>query len=171
MATAKKTGGTKATNGKKATKQKRQTVAEGRPSRSPIVCSNPRIGKPLTRSELSRVKNLSRYYSSSDEIAVKIDRHMDTVREWKTVGGDYYYPEFVEAMEKGRAECRGLIRSKQVELALGGNVTMLIWTGKQLLGQREVKALEVTKTNDELDLILEEASAELFAEGKKKAGK
>jgi hypothetical protein len=36
-------------------------------------------------------------------------------------------------MQKGRVA----LRSKQFELALAGNPTMLIWLGKQVLGQRD----------------------------------
>jgi len=38
---------------------------------------------------------------------------------------------------KARAEMKNGLRRKQVKVAMGGNVTMLIWLGKQILGQRE----------------------------------
>jgi hypothetical protein len=44
---------------------------------------------------------------------------------------------FGPAMEKGRAERKLKLRQKQTEVALDGNVTMLIWLGKQELGQRD----------------------------------
>jgi len=44
---------------------------------------------------------------------------------------------FATEIEKGRAELRQSIRRKQVSVALGGNVTMLIWLGKNLLDQRD----------------------------------
>lgn len=46
-------------------------------------------------------------------------------------------PELKAAWEKGRATGKLSLRRKQTELANGGNVTMLIWLGKQLLGQRD----------------------------------
>lgn len=39
--------------------------------------------------------------------------------------------------EKGRDICCARIRSKQVERALAGSDTMLIWLGKQMLGQSD----------------------------------
>ena len=44
------------------------------------------------------------------------------------------------AWDKGRATGRVSLRRKQVELAMSGNATMLVWLGKQLLGQRDQPA-------------------------------
>ncbi len=38
---------------------------------------------------------------------------------------------------RGRARLNISLRRRQVELAMGGNASMLIWLGKQLLGQRD----------------------------------
>lgn len=48
------------------------------------------------------------------------------------------------ALEKGRLRCDASLRRRQYELAVGGNVTMLIWLGKQRLGQRD----RVEQTSD-----------------------
>ena len=40
-------------------------------------------------------------------------------------------------VQKAEAELKISLRTKQVEMALDGNVTMLIWLGKQMLGQKE----------------------------------
>ena len=47
---------------------------------------------------------------------------------------------------KGRAALRVKLRQKQVEKAMGGNVTMLIWLGKQLLGQTDKVEQDTTVT-------------------------
>lgn len=47
-------------------------------------------------------------------------------------------PEFIEAYMEGRTSYLKALKSKQVEMALGGNTTMLIWLGKQDLGQRDM---------------------------------
>lgn len=54
-----------------------------------------------------------------------------------------------DAIERGRREVKVSLRRKQLAEALDGNPTMLVWLGKQLLGQRdkqEVKS-EVTGAN------------------------
>lgn len=48
------------------------------------------------------------------------------------------------AYERGRAHRRNNLRTWQYQTARGGNATMQIWLGKQDLGQRDVKAVELT---------------------------
>jgi hypothetical protein len=40
-------------------------------------------------------------------------------------------------MARGRARLNVSLRRKQVEMAMSGSASMLIWLGKQLLGQRD----------------------------------
>ncbi len=44
---------------------------------------------------------------------------------------------FAQVIEKGRATGRMSLKRKQWEMAMGGNITMLIWLGKQNLGQTD----------------------------------
>lgn len=44
---------------------------------------------------------------------------------------------FGAALKEGRASLRTKLRKAQIAAALNGNVTMLIWLGKQYLGQRD----------------------------------
>ena len=48
---------------------------------------------------------------------------------------------YLEMYHHGKDKCRASIRRKQIELAQAGNPTMLIWLGKNLLGQRDQMAL------------------------------
>jgi hypothetical protein len=52
--------------------------------------------------------------------------------------------EFCGVIEKGRASLRNSLRRLQVKKALEGNTTMLIWLGKQLLGQSDRQQTEIT---------------------------
>ena len=63
-----------------------------------------------------------------------------TVQEiaaFENVSHDTITRRFASALEKGRLLCNASLRRKQVELALEGNATMLIWLGKQRLGQSD----------------------------------
>lgn len=53
-------------------------------------------------------------------------------------------PKLIEALEKGRANSKVSLRRAQWQAALGGNPTMLIWLGKQILGQRDRYGIEHT---------------------------
>lgn len=55
------------------------------------------------------------------------------------------------ALDQGRARLRRSLRRKQVQLALKGNVKMLIWLGKQYLDQRDRQ--DVAHSGEELKVV------------------
>lgn len=62
-------------------------------------------------------------------------------------------PKYEKARDQGEANLNISIRRKQIELALGGkgDKTMLIWLGKQILGQQD-KIEQITEIAGELNL-------------------
>ena len=60
---------------------------------------------------------------------------------------------FTEYRSKKIDPLRMKLRQKQVQLALEGNVTMLIWLGKQYLEQTDVQSREFKKFDDTLTKI------------------
>ena len=55
-------------------------------------------------------------------------------------------PAYREAWERGRANTEFKLKQKQIDSALEGDRTMLIWTGKQYLDQRDSpKEIEVNQ--------------------------
>ena len=54
---------------------------------------------------------------------------------------------FAKELATGRTMRDANLRSKQVEVALAGNPTMLIWLGKQYLGQKDKREIEEHKTS------------------------
>ena len=53
------------------------------------------------------------------------------------------YERFRTDLDKGREDIHHSLRAAQIRLALQGNATMLIWLGKQLLGQVDRKEVEL----------------------------
>ena len=53
-------------------------------------------------------------------------------------------PEVSDAIDLGKAELERDLRTAQVKYAKKGHGTMLVWLGKQVLGQRDVRAVELT---------------------------
>ena len=53
-------------------------------------------------------------------------------------------PEFAQVIERGRAMGCISVRRAQMKLLEGGNGTMGVWLGKQLLGQRDIVTTEHT---------------------------
>jgi hypothetical protein len=62
---------------------------------------------------------------------------------------------FVQYREKKIDPMRISVLKKQYEVAMAGNVTMLIWLGKQLLGQTDVEKSEVKRLSDAVSVITE----------------
>ena len=53
-------------------------------------------------------------------------------------------PEFLRIHKKGMETGKASLRRMQYAAASGGNPTMLIWLGKQYLGQRDKSDQEIT---------------------------
>jgi hypothetical protein len=56
-------------------------------------------------------------------------------------------PKYRQVYDTGRAQFHVSLRRTQVEKALAGNVTMLIWLGKQELGQKDMVINQNENTN------------------------
>lgn len=62
------------------------------------------------------------------------DREIAT---WFDVDDNTLRYNFKEIIAKGREELKHNLRRAQIKLALNGNATMLIWLGKNILGQSD----------------------------------
>jgi hypothetical protein len=58
---------------------------------------------------------------------------------------------FLLYSEKKKGEGKELLREKQYDLAMKGNVPLLIWLGKQYLDQKDKSEVEQTNINPEED--------------------
>ena len=65
---------------------------------------------------------------------------------------------FSDIFEQKRGKGKISIRRKQYDVAMSGNVTMLIWLGKQYLGQADKQ--EVSQ-NTEIKMLIDEDDAKL----------
>lgn len=57
--------------------------------------------------------------------------------DWIGIDGNTLRYNFSVELLKGRENLKQSLRQAQIKLALGGNATMLIWLGKNLLGQSD----------------------------------
>ena len=64
---------------------------------------------------------------------------------------DLIEKSYSEFLTKGRATLKKRLRKAQLDLALNGNATMLIWLGKQMLGQVDRQEVEHIRPIDEVD--------------------
>ncbi len=91
-------------------------------------------GRPLTVIDWDEFDKLCHIQCTLAEVALWFNCDMDTIeaacKREKGLGFSEYY-------EQKRGRGRVSLRRKQFQLAIEGNVTMLIWLGKQYLGQSD----------------------------------
>lgn len=59
------------------------------------------------------------------------------IARWFEINEDTLHYNFSDYIEKARSELKQKLRHAQIQLALQGNATMLIWLGKNILGQSD----------------------------------
>lgn len=82
--------------------------------------------KPVKHLDEEQIYKLALIGCTHQEIATWFGVSVDTLaRRYQTI------------IKEGHESMKQSLKRKQIEVALGGNVVMLIWLGKQLLGQKE----------------------------------
>lgn len=81
-------------------------------------------------------------WASCSYCAEKLDMSNDTLTERIKEKYDMSFPEY---KYKRQESVRLNLLTKQYEVAMNGNTTMLIWLGKQHLGQRDKFETEITQ--------------------------
>ena len=87
--------------------------------------------KILTEDALKLIENLARIMCTDEEIASILGCCRDVF--YNDDNAELYR----QAIEKGKANGKQSLRRKQYEVAMKGNSSMLIWLGKQWLGQTD----------------------------------
>jgi hypothetical protein len=114
------------------------------------------MARPLIEIDAQEVLKLAQLGCKTEEIADFLECSVDTVDR-----------RFAEELSKGRADLKMSLRRMQIQSAQKGNVAMMIWLGKQLLGQVDRSHIDISKISD--DEFLEEAKRRLEG-GTKEAG-
>tara|TARA_R110000796_G_scaffold252434_2_gene386766 strand:+ start:2120 stop:2443 length:324 start_codon:yes stop_codon:yes gene_type:complete len=88
--------------------------------------SNKKVGRPKIELDKEQIIKLATFHCTLQEMSDFFGVSVDTLR-------DNYSTEIA----KGKSEGKIRLRKKQFEVAVNGNgnPTMLIWLGKQMLGQ------------------------------------
>jgi hypothetical protein len=101
-------------------------------------------GPKLTEVDWELCRNLLRIQCTGEEIAGAMGISYDTLeRACKRDHGI----KFAEYSELKRAEGRASLRRAQWKAAQEGNPTMLVWLGKQMLGQRDKVDVDNTSSD------------------------
>jgi len=108
-------------------------ASKGKPGPKPkdlvtVEVSGYQVGRGITKKVVFDVDvyKLAAMGCNDREIATWFDCNEDTLRN-----------NFSEIIAKGREDLKQNLRRAQIKLAMSGNATMLIWLGKNILGQQE----------------------------------
>jgi len=93
-------------------------------------------GRPKADIDLTLIEELAAIGSTLEEMSAVLRVGKSTIKDRAAAE-----PEIGEAIERGRARGRTTLRRHQWQQAEAGNPTMLVWLGKQLLGQRDVTSV------------------------------
>jgi len=85
-----------------------------------------KTGRKLLDIPIDEVEKLASYGCKNTEIADFFNCSVDTITN-----------RFSDILRKGRAELKKTLRKAQIDYALKGNATLLIWLGKNELGQSD----------------------------------
>lgn len=106
------------------------------------------MSRPLLPIDEELVLSLASIMCSNKEIAAIVGCCVDTLTD-----------RFSDILDKGRQTGRTTLRREQFKAAVGGNVVMLIWLGKQYLDQQDKTQISLEKISD--DLLVAEAQRRL----------
>lgn len=104
--------------------------------------------RPEIPIDLVELEKLGKLQATHLELAAWFNVHPDTIenrfKSAKLYAHGVHKLTFRQIFERGQANGRVSLRRKQMQLAEAGNCTMLIWLGKQVLGQRDSWTGELT---------------------------
>jgi len=95
------------------------------------------VGRPRKQLDTELIEKLASIFCTNEEIASVVECHPDTLAD-----------NFSEYIKKGKEKGKMSLRRRQYEKAMSGHSTMLIWLGKQYLGQKD--RIETTENNEPL---------------------
>lgn len=106
-----------------------------------------KTGRPKITIDERQFETLCRIHCTLEEIALVNNCSEDTIERWckETYKNENGEPmTFSEVYQKFSAEGKSSLRRWQIRSAENGNTAMLIWLGKQYLGQKETQDIQIT---------------------------
>jgi len=105
---------------------------------------DPEGGRPRVEIDIDQLRNMVRIQCTAEECASVFECSVDTIdRRLKEEG----YAGFADFLKRYSGEGKASLRRAQWKAAQDGNPTMLVWLGKQMLGQRDRKDLDHTSSD------------------------
>ncbi len=103
-----------------------------------------KTGRKLLPISDEEVEKLASYGCKNIEIADFFNCSVDTITN-----------RFSDILRKGRAELKKTLRKAQIDYALKGNATLLIWLGKNELGQTDNENKEKSNEKQAINITIQ----------------
>lgn len=99
---------------------------------------NPKWGT-VTREGLTVGRGANKKVIPPDEVwkLAALGCTMEEMADWFQINRETLKYNFSDYIAKGRSELKRRLRAAQIRVAMDGNPTMLVWLGKNLLGQSD----------------------------------
>ena len=110
-------------------------------------------GRPLFEVDYKKLENLCAIFCTGKECASVLGCHYDTLAKKVKEKTALSFPDY---FKRNSAPGRVSLREKQFEAAHDGNVTMMIWLGKQILGQKDKSYNEIEDKTPEVKNMTDE---------------
>jgi hypothetical protein len=105
---------------------------------------DPEGGRPRVEIDIDKLRNMVRIQCTAGECAGVFECSVDTLdRRLKEEG----YGGFADFYKRYSDEGKSSLRRAQWKAAQNGNATMLVWLGKQMLGQRDKQDFDHTSSD------------------------
>lgn len=108
-----------------------------------------KMGRPKIEIDWKQFDQLCKIQCTLTEIAAFFDCSEDTIERRVS---ETYGVTFAEHSRQKRGKGKISLRRRQMQAALDGNTTMLIWLGKQYLGQADKQEIEHTEQEIKLEV-------------------
>jgi hypothetical protein len=110
-------------------------------------------GRPKIKVDAALVEKLAGIGCPNKEIAAIVGCSVDTLDR-----------RCADVIAKGRENGKTRIRQKQIQVALGGNVAMLIFLGKNMLGQTDKQEITGIENASTVNILLGQQQEEQLAQ-------
>ena len=101
--------------------------------------SKGKVGQPEFVPDYQQLANVASLFPTDEELAVILGCSRRTIAKLKR-----HDERYIDVINDAQQRTRMKLRQKQMQLAMDGNVSMLMFLGKLKLGQEDQSKLEVT---------------------------
>ena len=115
------------------------------------------MARPKLKLDANLIETLAKVGCTNESIAIQVGCSVDTLTR-----------RYADVLTKGRENMKTSLRIWQLKAAENGNAALLIWLGKQLLGQRDNIDVEATVKDNTIVLAYAKDGSHLKKEEDKK---